>query len=137
MLQSHGDELLGRALPFGIEPTALQFCDIFPGQAADSLRYQECHEVCRAPYGWLQDPCFGTKCLQSHFCICDHGQVRCLVNWVAWLQPPDCLLRCAGRLSSLADQCESSPSLMALAAVPNVGGLVSFVCGQAAALVEK
>ena len=26
---------------------------------------------------------------------------------------------------------------MALATVPNVGSLVSFVCGQAAALVEK
>jgi hypothetical protein len=49
----------------------------------------------------------------------------------------ECLSRCAGRLSSLADQCQSSPSLMALATVPNVGSLVSFVCGQSAAIVEK
>lgn len=45
--------------------------------------------------------------------------------------------KCAERLSDLADQCQSSPSLMALAMVPNVGSFVSFVCGQAAALAEK
>ena len=45
--------------------------------------------------------------------------------------------RCAEKMSGLADQCESSPSLMALAMVPNIGSFVSFVCAQAAALVEK
>jgi|LauGreDrversion4_2_1035121.scaffolds.fasta_scaffold254334_2 hypothetical protein len=40
-------------------------------------------------------------------------------------------------MSGLADQCESSPSLMALAMVPNIGSFVSFVCAQAGSLVQK
>ena len=45
--------------------------------------------------------------------------------------------RCAEKLSGLADQCESSPSLMALAMVPNIGSFVSFVCAQAGSLAQK
>jgi hypothetical protein len=52
--------------------------------------------------------------------------------------------RCAEKMSGLADQCESSPSLMALASfpyeamsLPSIGTFVSFVCAQAGSLAQK
>ena len=45
--------------------------------------------------------------------------------------------KCMTNLASISDKCQSSPSMLALSAVPKAGPMVSYVCGLLSKLVEK
>ena len=45
--------------------------------------------------------------------------------------------KCMTNLASISDKCQSSPSMLALSAVPKAGPMVSYVCALLSKLVEK
>ena len=45
--------------------------------------------------------------------------------------------KCMTNMADIADKCQSSPGMLALAAVPKVGTMVSYVCGLVSKMVEK
>jgi hypothetical protein len=45
--------------------------------------------------------------------------------------------KCMTNLAAIVDKCQSSPSMLAISAVPKAGPMVSYVCGLLSKLVEK